>query len=112
MAARPDACPAAGAGARRFVLRDPHTGREDAFSGTYREIVSPARPVVTERYEPIPGSHHVVTFTFTAHAGKTTLRDHITHASRQHRDGHIMSGMEVGMRETLDRLAEPFSTRA
>ncbi len=93
-------------GAWRFVVRDPETGREDAFSGEYREIVPPDRVVFVERYEPIPGSDHVVTSTLTERDGKTTLRAHVQYASVEHRDGHLMSGMEPGLQESYQRLDE------
>lgn len=92
----------------RFVLRDPETGREDGFSGEYREIAPPERLVFTERYEPVPGSDHVVTATFTEQDGKTTLRVHLQYASVEQRDGHLLSGMEAGMQETYRRLDELF----
>ncbi|NJR61977.1 MAG: hypothetical protein HC769_26000 [Cyanobacteria bacterium CRU_2_1] len=90
----------------RYVLRDPSNGTEYGFSGEYREIVPPERLVVTERYEPVPGSDHVNTLTLTERDGKTMLHVHILYQSVEHRDGHLQSGMETGMRETLDRLEE------
>ncbi|MBW4434893.1 MAG: hypothetical protein KME28_25065 [Pelatocladus maniniholoensis HA4357-MV3] len=38
--------------------------------------------------------------------GKTTLHIHIQHQSTEQRDGHIQSGMEEGLSETLNRLEE------
>ncbi len=93
-------------GGWRFVLNDPGTGMDHGFSGEYREIAAPERLVYTERYEPIPGSDHLVTLTFTEQAGRTTLTEHLLHASRENRDGHLQSGMEEGMQQTLDRLEE------
>jgi uncharacterized protein YndB with AHSA1/START domain len=78
-------------GTWRYVLRDRETGHEDAFSGEYREIVAPEKVVFTERYEPIPGSDHVVTGTLTDHGGTTTLRVHIQYTSVERRDGHLRS---------------------
>jgi uncharacterized protein YndB with AHSA1/START domain len=77
-----------------------------AFSGEYREIVPPERLVSTERYEPVANSDHVNTLTLTEINSKTTLHIHIQHQSREQRDGHLQSGMEAGLRETLDRLEE------
>jgi len=48
-------------GAWRWVQRE-STGKEHALSGEYREIRCPDRIVFTERYEPVPGSDHLVTF--------------------------------------------------
>lgn len=90
----------------RYVLRDPGNGNEYGFSGEYREIVPPERLVATERYEPVPGSDHLNTLTLTEQDGKTTLHVRILYESVEHRDGHLQSGMETGMRVTLDRLEE------
>jgi uncharacterized protein YndB with AHSA1/START domain len=93
-------------GAWRYVLRDNETGREDAFSGVYREIVPPERMVYTEGWEAMPGHDYLVTATLTEDAGKTTLTSRLRYKSREDRDGHVQSGMESGMRETYDRLGE------
>jgi uncharacterized protein YndB with AHSA1/START domain len=45
-----------------------------------------------------------VTVTLTERDGKTFVRVEQLHDSVQSRDAHIGSGMEAGMRETLDRL--------
>ena len=90
----------------RFVLGGVEGGREDAFSGEYVEIAPPERVVFVERYEPIPGSDHVVTSTLTERDGKTLLRAHIKYPNRESRDGHLMSGMEPGLQETYQRLDE------
>ena len=94
-------------GAWRFVLGSPENPNEQhAFSGEYLEIQEPEKCVFTERYEPIPGSDHTITATYTERGGKTTLRSHIKYASREHRDGHLQSGMEPGLQETYRRLDE------
>ncbi|MBV9387596.1 MAG: SRPBCC domain-containing protein [Chroococcidiopsidaceae cyanobacterium CP_BM_ER_R8_30] len=90
----------------RYVLHDSSNGTEHGFSGEYREIVPPERLVTTERYEPFPNSDHLNTLTLTEYDGKTTLHIHIQHQSREQRDGHLQSSMEVGLRETLNRLEE------
>jgi uncharacterized protein YndB with AHSA1/START domain len=89
----------------RYVLRDP-AGTDHGFSGEYREIVPPQRIVTTEGYEAMPGHEYVATLTLDEHDGKTTLHSHLQYQSPEDRDGHIQSGMEPGMRETYDRLAE------
>jgi len=47
-----------------------------------------------------------------AHDGQTELRSHLLYQSAADRDGHLQSGMEPGMRETCDRLAELLATLA
>jgi uncharacterized protein YndB with AHSA1/START domain len=93
-------------GAWRYVLRDSETGREDAFSGVYREIAPPDRVVYSEGWEAMPGHDYLVTATFTEDGGKTTITSRLQYKSREDRDGHVQSGMEPGMRETYDRLGE------
>ncbi|MBD2340982.1 SRPBCC domain-containing protein [Calothrix sp. FACHB-156] len=91
-------------GSWRYVLHDPKNSIEHAFSGKYREIVPPERLVTTEIYEPVPNSDHLNILTLNEVGGKTTLHIHIQHQSREQRDGHLQSGMEEGLNETLNRL--------
>jgi uncharacterized protein (TIGR03086 family) len=46
------------------------------------------------------------TMTLTDDDGHTTLRTLVRHTTREHRDGHVNSGMESGMQVTFDRLDE------
>lgn len=87
----------------RYVLQTPD-GSEHAFSGEYLEIAPPERLVCTEGYEAIPGAEYVATVTLVEHDGMTTFTNHLQYKSKEHRDGHIGSGMEAGMRETYMRL--------
>jgi uncharacterized protein YndB with AHSA1/START domain len=89
----------------RYVSRTPE-GEEFAFSGEYRKVVAPERIVYTEGYEAMPGHDYLVTATFTENDGKTTMNAVLQYQSQEDRDGHVNSGMEVGMRESHDRLAE------
>ena len=79
-------------------------GSEAAFRGEYRELVPNERIVSTEVYEGIPGAEALNTVTFEEKGGLTTLRVLVEHASKEARDAHIASGMEVGMREGMDLL--------
>jgi uncharacterized protein YndB with AHSA1/START domain len=99
-------------GTWRYVLHDSSNGTDHGFSGEYREIVPPERLVSTERYEPVPNSDHLNTLTLTEQDGKTTLHIHIQHQSMEQRDGHLQSGMEVGLRETLNRLEKLLQSMA
>jgi uncharacterized protein YndB with AHSA1/START domain len=93
----------------RYVLQGPD-GNDFAFSGEYREIVTPERVVNTEGFEGLPGHEALVTVTFDEVDGKTRLTSHLQYDSVEDRDGHIQSGMEGGMRETMDRLAAHIGT--
>jgi uncharacterized protein YndB with AHSA1/START domain len=99
-------------GAWRYALRDNETGREDAWSGVYREIAPPERMVYTEGWEAMPGHDYLVTATLTEKDGKTMLTSHLQYKSVEDRDGHVQSGMESGMRETYDRLGEQLAAMA
>jgi uncharacterized protein YndB with AHSA1/START domain len=99
-------------GAWRYLLRDAD-GNEHGFGGVYREIVPPERIVTTEGYEGLPGHEYLTTMTLAEEpANRTKLRSHLLYQNSADRDGHIQSGMEPGMRETLDRLAELLATLA
>ncbi len=99
-------------GAWRYVVRDTETGREDGFSGVYREIAAPGRLVYTEGWEGLPGHDYLVTATLDEKDGRTTVTSRLQYKSVEDRDGHIHSGMEPGMRETYDRLGEYLATMA
>jgi uncharacterized protein YndB with AHSA1/START domain len=81
-------------------------GFEVAFHGEYREIVPDERIVSTEVFEGMPDAEALDTLTLTEANGRTTLTILVQHASKEHRDAHIDSGMEGGMQEAMDRLEE------
>ena len=87
----------------RYVCR-----REDAselaWHGTYRELERSVRIVSTEVFDGFPDAESLNTMTLTESNDLTTLRTVVLHSSRDHRDGHIESGMESGMQETFNRL--------
>lgn len=81
-------------------------GFEAAFRGEYREIVPNERIVATEVYEGMPEVEALNTVTFAEAGGRTTLTMLVQHASKEARDAHIASGMEVGMQEGMDLLEQ------
>ncbi|HEV2873541.1 MAG TPA: SRPBCC family protein [Thermoleophilaceae bacterium] len=81
-------------------------GYEVAFHGEYREIVPEERIVTTEVFEGMPDGQAVDTVTFTEEDGRTTLTILVQHTSKEHRDGHIESGMETGMQEAMDLMEQ------
>ena len=93
-------------GGRWRYAQETADGQEFAFSGEYREIEPPARLVSTEGWEAMPGHEYVSTVTLDEVDGRTKLRTHLVYQSQEDRDGHLQSGMEPGMNETFDRLAE------
>ena len=92
-------------GAWRYVSRDAD-GNEYGFHGEYREVVPAERIVCTFEFEGMPGHVSVETLTLIEHEGKTTVTNTSVFDSVEDRDGMLQSGMEAGMRETYDRLAE------
>lgn len=95
-------------GSYRYVLARGEKVRF-AFTGSYREVVRPTRLVYTQRFEPVVGSplpdEVVVTITFEERDGSTLLTAHERHPSKEVLEGVIKSGMEHGMRETMEQLA-------
>ena len=79
---------------------------EVGFHGEYREVVPNERLVSTEVYEGMPDAQALNTMTLTETDGRTTLEILVQHASKEHRDAHIESGMEAGMQDAMDLLEE------
>jgi uncharacterized protein YndB with AHSA1/START domain len=81
-------------------------GFEVAFHGEYREIVPNERLVSTEVYEGMPDAEALDTLTLSESEGRTTMTILVQHATKEHRDAHIESGMEDGMQDALDLLEQ------
>jgi uncharacterized protein YndB with AHSA1/START domain len=89
----------------RYVLR--HSGTEEiAFSGEYLEVKPHTRLAYTSIFEAFPDSPSTVAVTFEERDGKTLLVAHETYSSKEALDAAIATGMEGGMRETMDQLDE------
>ena len=78
-----------------------------AFSGVFREVVPGERVVYTQIFEPMPDAGEgLITATYAdTDDGFTLFEQHELYPSKEVLDGAIASGMEKGMRETLDQLA-------
>lgn len=83
-----------------------HTGKPSmAFSGVYKEVVPGSRVVYTQVFEPMPDAGEgVITATYAPHAEGTLFTQRELFPSKEVLDGVIASGMERGMRETLEQL--------
>ncbi|CAA9508300.1 MAG: Ligand-binding SRPBCC domain protein family [uncultured Solirubrobacterales bacterium] len=92
-------------GAWRFVHRDSE-GNEVGFRGTYREVTPPERIVQTFEWEGMPGHVIVETLTLEDLGGRTKVTGVSLFHTTEERDGMLASGMESGLTETHDRLAE------
>ena len=98
-------------GRYRYVLK-PRNSDAFAFSGTYREVTPHSRLVYTTFFEPglTPPKDEseaaVVTVTFEADGDRTHLVARELYPSKEVLDGAIATGMEHGLRETMDLLDE------
>lgn len=79
---------------------------EVGFHGAYHEIDRPHRLVNTEVYEGMPDASALVSTTLDEVDGVTTMRVLVQHSCKEHRDGHIESGMEVGMQISYNRIED------
>jgi uncharacterized protein YndB with AHSA1/START domain len=93
-------------GTWRYVMVTDDGGFEVAFHGEYREIVPNERIVSTEVFEGMPDAEAVNTMTLTEEDGRTILAILVQHASKEHRDAHINSGIEAGLQDALDLLEQ------
>jgi uncharacterized protein YndB with AHSA1/START domain len=104
-------------GRYRYVFRPAGAG-EMAFSGEYLEVTPPSRLVYTQVFEPTASGAQpedqaiVVTVTFEERDGRTHLVSRSLCPSRDVRDAIIASGMERGMRESMQQLEVLLTTRS
>ncbi len=89
----------------RYVMRT-NDGSEFPFKGEYRELNPPERLVQTSIYdvEPYNAEESLVTVVFEDLGGKTKIVETTLYTSKEARDGHMNSGMEVGAAQSLDKL--------
>jgi uncharacterized protein YndB with AHSA1/START domain len=89
----------------RFVQRDA-CGNEYAFHGVYHEVLSPGRIVDTFEFEGTPGHVSLETLTLEDAGGRTKVTARSVFQTVEDRDGMLSAGMEEGVLESMDRLAE------
>lgn len=92
-------------GAWRFVTRD-ENGEEHGFRGTFREVTPPQRIVQTFEWEGMPGHVIVETLELEDLGGRTKVTGTSLFHTTEERDGMLASGMESGLTESHDQLAE------
>jgi uncharacterized protein YndB with AHSA1/START domain len=90
----------------RFLNNEKEGPNEAAFHGVFHDVVLNERIVQTFEYEGTPGHVSLDTATFEEKDGRTTLSLISVFQSVADRDAMIEAGMEGGMRESMDRLAE------
>ncbi|MGW7532401.1 SRPBCC domain-containing protein [Amycolatopsis sp. NPDC054798] len=92
-------------GAYRYVHVDTDGG-EHVFHGVFHAVERAERIVQTFEYEGAPGNVSLDTLTFEELDGRTRLRTRSVFPSVEVRDAMIASGMERGVRDSMDRLDE------
>jgi uncharacterized protein YndB with AHSA1/START domain len=95
-------------GAFRHVWRRTD-GTEMAMRGVYREVVPPERVVRTATFEfgcEAQSGEQVETLVLAEQGSKTMLTVALLYPSKEARDATIASGMERGVAESYDKLAE------
>jgi uncharacterized protein YndB with AHSA1/START domain len=91
-------------GSYRYVIR-PRDREAIGFSGQYTEVTPHTRLVYTQIFEPMAEAGAVVcTIEFKEQRGTTHMTSHELYPSVEALEGTLSSGMEHGMRETLDQL--------
>ncbi|WP_340687062.1 SRPBCC family protein [Amycolatopsis coloradensis] len=90
----------------RYRLR--HGGMDMVLQGVYQEIDRPERLVSFETNEDCEASEGqaLATLTLVEHEGVTTLTQVVRYDSKRVRDAVLASGMERGVGEGFDKLAE------
>lgn len=95
-------------GSWRYIHRDSN-GNEYAFRGVYHEVTAPERIIQTFEFEGLPEKGHVILETARfeeLEGGQTKLVMESVFQSVADRDGMLHSGMEQGMQDSYERLAE------
>lgn len=96
----------------RFVHVD-EDGNEFAFRGVHHGTPSVEGGMArTFEWEGLPGHVSFETLEFIERDGKTVLRNVSVFTSQEDRDGMIASGMESGVVDSMERLAELLPTLA
>ena len=96
----------------RYIQKD-QSGNEFAFRGVYHEVLAPQRIIDTFEFEGLPEAGHVCLETLTFEAlpgGRTRLTAHSVFQSVADRDDALQSGMEEGVNDSHERLAELLET--
>ena len=91
-------------GKYRYVWKQ-DSGAEMGMGGLFRVIVRPERIVNTQLFDQDwTGGETVGTMTLTESNGRTTLHNVVVYASKEARDGALMTGMMEGMQSAYQKL--------
>ncbi|MBI5876394.1 MAG: SRPBCC family protein [Chloroflexi bacterium] len=89
----------------RFVQRAPG-GSVHAFHGVYHAVTPDRGTVQTFEYEGVPGHVAMETLVLEDLGDRTRVIEQSVFQSVADRDGMVAEGMELGVRESTDRMAE------
>jgi uncharacterized protein YndB with AHSA1/START domain len=92
----------------RYVHKDAQ-GTEYGFHGVFHGNPSPDGTVQTTEFEGMPGHVALDTVILEERDGRTLVRTISSFQSVEDRDGMVASGMERGVRESDERMAELLS---
>lgn len=93
-------------GGRWRIVQADAAGNEYGFHGVFHGTPSPDGIVQTFEFEGVPGHVSMETLTLEERAGRTLVRTVSVFQSVEDRDGMVASGMERGVRDSDERLAE------
>lgn len=92
-------------GSYQYVNRDAD-GNEYRFRGVFHTVTANECVVQTFEFAGAPGLVSLETATYTDLGGRTRLRTRSVYPSVEARDAVLASGMEHGVRDSYDKLAE------
>ncbi|WP_017572367.1 SRPBCC family protein [Nocardiopsis halotolerans] len=90
-------------GSWRFVERAPD-GQEYGFHGVVHDLVAPERFVQTFEFEGTPGHVCLETTNLEEKDGRTLYTSVAVFQTVEDRDGMLQSGMEHGLKQSMDAL--------
>jgi uncharacterized protein YndB with AHSA1/START domain len=89
----------------RYLSKD-KDGNEYGFHGVFHGTPTPDLTIQTFEFEGMPGHVALESLTLTEKDGRTLVRTVSSYQSVEDRDGMVASGMEHGVRDSDERLAE------
>lgn len=108
---RVDVVDARAGGRWRFVESAPD-GAEYGFHGVFHEVLAPERFVQTFEFEGMPGHVSMETYALEEKDGRTLYTSVSVFQSVEDRDGMVASGMDTGLKQSLDALEKLVTERA
>lgn len=90
-------------GSYRYIHSDGQ-GNEFGFRGVFHEVQEPLRIIQTFEFDGAPGQVTLDTTRFEDLGGRTRVVQHSVFPSVEARDMAVASGMESGIKESMDRL--------